>query len=94
MHNPFALSLSASVSCLLSHEHMKTFFLPAVLHKIVIGVGIAMNITSIVSLVKTFFWQAPIYVNKQIVMTDAIKISFATGRVRDSKSTYDVSLDR
>ncbi|KAF3440362.1 hypothetical protein FNV43_RR18646 [Rhamnella rubrinervis] len=37
--------------------------------------------------------KAPIYVNKQIVMTDAIKISFAMGRVRGSKSTYDVSLD-
>lgn len=46
------------------------------------------------SLMEICFQQAPIYVNKQIVMTDAIKISFATGRVRDSKSTYDVSLDR
>ena len=38
--------------------------------------------------------QAPVYVNKQIVLTDAIRISYGMGRVRDTKSTYDVSLDR
>ncbi|PON49957.1 Bifunctional nuclease domain containing protein [Parasponia andersonii] len=37
--------------------------------------------------------KAPIYVNKQIVVTDAIRISYGMGRVRDTKSTYDVSLD-
>ncbi|KAL5557470.1 hypothetical protein UlMin_039706 [Ulmus minor] len=35
--------------------------------------------------------KAPIYVNKQIILTDAISIDYG-GRVR-SKSTYDVSLD-
>lgn len=38
--------------------------------------------------------QAPIYVNKQIVLADAIRIGYGMGRVRDKKSTYDVSLDR
>ncbi|XVF62249.1 hypothetical protein PTKIN_Ptkin08bG0202000 [Pterospermum kingtungense] len=37
--------------------------------------------------------KAPIYVNKQIVLTDAIRIGFEMGRVRDTKSAYDVSLD-
>ncbi|XWS42195.1 hypothetical protein CRYUN_Cryun17cG0147200 [Craigia yunnanensis] len=37
--------------------------------------------------------KAPIYVNKQIVLTDAIRIGYGMGRVRDTKSTYDVSLD-
>lgn len=37
--------------------------------------------------------KAPIYVNKQIVVTDAIRISYGMGRVRDTKSNYDVSLD-
>lgn len=40
------------------------------------------------------FWQAPIYVNKQIVVTDAIRFSYGMGRARNTKSTYDVSLDR
>ncbi|KAH0973604.1 hypothetical protein GBA52_025760 [Prunus armeniaca] len=35
----------------------------------------------------------PIYVNKQIVSTDAVRISYGMGRVRDTKSAYDVSLD-
>lgn len=38
--------------------------------------------------------QVPIYVNKQIVLTDAVRISYGMDRVRDSKSAYDVSLDR
>lgn len=38
--------------------------------------------------------QVPIYVNKQIILTDAIRIVYGMGRVRDSKSTYDVVLDR
>lgn len=37
--------------------------------------------------------KAPIYVNKQIVLTDAIRISYGTGRVRDTKPIYDVLLD-
>ncbi|XP_030485934.2 bifunctional nuclease 2 [Cannabis sativa] len=37
--------------------------------------------------------KAPIYVNKHIVVTDAIRISYGMGRVRDTKSIYDVSLD-
>lgn len=37
--------------------------------------------------------QAPIYVNKQIVLADAIRISYGTGRVRDTKPIYDVLLD-
>ncbi|XVF15981.1 hypothetical protein REPUB_Repub09cG0202600 [Reevesia pubescens] len=37
--------------------------------------------------------KAPIYVNKQIVLADAIRIGYGMGRVRDTKSTYDVSLD-
>ncbi|XP_022751513.1 bifunctional nuclease 2-like isoform X2 [Durio zibethinus] len=37
--------------------------------------------------------KAPIYVNKQIVLTDAIRIGYEMGRVRDTKSTYDVLLD-
>lgn len=38
--------------------------------------------------------QAPIYVSKQIVLTDAIKLNYGMGRVRNTKSTYDVLLDR
>ncbi|XP_010683029.2 bifunctional nuclease 2 [Beta vulgaris subsp. vulgaris] len=37
--------------------------------------------------------KAPIYVNKQIVLADAIRISYGTGRVRDTKPIYDVLLD-
>ncbi|XP_050365193.1 bifunctional nuclease 2 [Argentina anserina] len=37
--------------------------------------------------------KAPIYVNKQIVLKDAVRISYGIGRMRDMKSTYDVSLD-
>ncbi|KAK9948326.1 hypothetical protein M0R45_003907 [Rubus argutus] len=37
--------------------------------------------------------KAPIYVNKQVVLTDAVRISYGMGRMRDTKSTYDVSLD-
>ncbi|BBH08071.1 Wound-responsive family protein [Prunus dulcis] len=37
--------------------------------------------------------KVPIYVNKQIVLTDAVRISYGMGRVRDTKSAYDVSLD-
>jgi hypothetical protein len=38
--------------------------------------------------------QAPIYISKQIVLTDAIRIGYGVGRVRNSKPIYDVSLDR
>lgn len=41
-----------------------------------------------------YYVQAPIYVNKQVVLTDAVRISYGMGRMRDTKSTYDVSLDR
>ncbi|KAK6237273.1 hypothetical protein QUC31_002742 [Theobroma cacao] len=37
--------------------------------------------------------QAPIYVNKQIVLADAIRMGYGMGRVRDTKATYDVLLD-
>ncbi|XP_020424910.1 bifunctional nuclease 2 isoform X2 [Prunus persica] len=37
--------------------------------------------------------KVPICVNKQIVLTDAVRISYGMGRVRDTKSVYDVSLD-
>ncbi|XP_024181619.1 bifunctional nuclease 2 isoform X1 [Rosa chinensis] len=37
--------------------------------------------------------KAPIYVNKQIVLKDAVRLSYGMGRMRDMKSTYDVSLD-
>ncbi|KAK6922541.1 UVR domain [Dillenia turbinata] len=37
--------------------------------------------------------KVPIYVSKQIVFTDAIRIGYGTGRVRETKSCYDVSLD-
>ncbi|KAK9010974.1 hypothetical protein V6N11_043836 [Hibiscus sabdariffa] len=37
--------------------------------------------------------KAPIYVSKQIVLEDAIRIGYGMGRVRDSKPTYDVLLD-
>ncbi|KAJ9146910.1 hypothetical protein P3X46_029124 [Hevea brasiliensis] len=37
--------------------------------------------------------KAPIHVRKQIVFTDAIRISYGMGRVHDRKTTYDVSLD-
>ncbi|XWS33918.1 hypothetical protein CRYUN_Cryun22dG0124100 [Craigia yunnanensis] len=37
--------------------------------------------------------KAPIYVNKQIVLADATRIGYGMGRVRDTKSTYDVLLD-
>lgn len=38
--------------------------------------------------------QVPIYVNKQIILTDAIRIVYGMGRARDTKSVYDVVLDR
>ncbi|XP_004287762.1 PREDICTED: bifunctional nuclease 2 isoform X1 [Fragaria vesca subsp. vesca] len=37
--------------------------------------------------------KAPIYVNKQIVVRDAVRISYGMGRMREMKPTYDVSLD-
>ncbi|XP_059623407.1 bifunctional nuclease 2 [Cornus florida] len=37
--------------------------------------------------------KAPIYVNKQIVMSDAIRIAYGMGRPRGAKCIYDVSLD-
>ncbi|XP_050228491.1 uncharacterized protein LOC126677758 isoform X2 [Mercurialis annua] len=37
--------------------------------------------------------KAPIFVSKQIVFTDAIRISYGRGRVHDRKPTYDVLLD-
>lgn len=37
--------------------------------------------------------KAPIYVNKKIVATDAIRIAYGMGRVRDAKPIYDVLLD-
>uniref|UniRef100_A0A2P2J9Y9 Bifunctional nuclease 2 n=1 Tax=Rhizophora mucronata TaxID=61149 RepID=A0A2P2J9Y9_RHIMU len=37
--------------------------------------------------------KAPIYVNKQIFLTDAIRIGYGMGRGCGSKPTYDVSLD-
>lgn len=37
--------------------------------------------------------KAPIYVNKRIVLTDGIRISFGMGRALEAKLTYDVSLD-
>ncbi|XP_007046577.2 PREDICTED: bifunctional nuclease 2 isoform X1 [Theobroma cacao] len=37
--------------------------------------------------------KAPIYVNKQIVLADAIRMGYGMGRVRDTKATYDVLLD-
>ncbi|XP_054823713.1 bifunctional nuclease 2 isoform X1 [Prosopis cineraria] len=37
--------------------------------------------------------KAPIYVSKQIVLTDAIRLGYGMGRVRSTKSTYDVLLD-
>ncbi|KAJ0040471.1 hypothetical protein Pint_28590 [Pistacia integerrima] len=37
--------------------------------------------------------KAPIYVSKEIVLADAIRIGYGTGRGRDAKPTYDVYLD-
>lgn len=37
--------------------------------------------------------KVPIYVNKQIILTDAIRIVYGMGRARDTKSVYDVVLD-
>ncbi|KAJ4714112.1 bifunctional nuclease 2-like [Melia azedarach] len=37
--------------------------------------------------------KAPIYVSKQIVLKDAVKIGYGMARVRDTKPTYDVYLD-
>uniref|UniRef100_A0A7N2MFS4 BFN domain-containing protein n=1 Tax=Quercus lobata TaxID=97700 RepID=A0A7N2MFS4_QUELO len=36
--------------------------------------------------------KAPIFVSRQIILEDAIKIGYGMGRTRDTKSTYDVSL--
>lgn len=36
--------------------------------------------------------KVPIYVNKQVVLNDAIRIDYG-GRIRDTKSVYDVTLD-
>lgn len=38
--------------------------------------------------------QAPIYVSKEIVFTDAIRIGYGMGRVRNKKTIYDILLDR
>uniref|UniRef100_A0A803MBD4 BFN domain-containing protein n=1 Tax=Chenopodium quinoa TaxID=63459 RepID=A0A803MBD4_CHEQI len=37
--------------------------------------------------------KAPIFIDKQIVLMDAIRISYGTGRIRDKKPIYDVLLD-
>uniref|UniRef100_A0A6N2N6H8 BFN domain-containing protein n=1 Tax=Salix viminalis TaxID=40686 RepID=A0A6N2N6H8_SALVM len=37
--------------------------------------------------------KAPIYISKQIVLTDAIRIGYGVGRARNSKPIYDVFLD-
>ncbi|KAJ8764327.1 hypothetical protein K2173_006067 [Erythroxylum novogranatense] len=37
--------------------------------------------------------KAPIYINKQIVISDAIRIGYGMGRARGSKPAYDVLLD-
>ena len=38
--------------------------------------------------------QAPIFVSRQIVLEDAIKISYGMRKKRDTKSTYDVFLNK
>ncbi|XP_065626537.1 receptor-like protein Cf-9 homolog [Quercus suber] len=38
--------------------------------------------------------KAPIFVSRQIALEDAIKIGYGMGKKCDTKSTYDVSLDR
>lgn len=47
-------------------------------------------------LVWFYIWsvQAPIYVSKQIVFTDAIRLGYGMGRVHNKKAIYDVLLDR
>ncbi|XP_048230882.1 bifunctional nuclease 2 isoform X3 [Ricinus communis] len=45
------------------------------------------------NLVDRLGYEAPIHVSKQIVFTDAIRISYGMGRVHDRKPTYDVTLD-
>ncbi|XP_039161628.1 bifunctional nuclease 2 isoform X2 [Eucalyptus grandis] len=42
---------------------------------------------------RLYFSKVPIYVNKQIVLRDAIGFSYGTGRTRDRKPVYDVLLD-
>ncbi|XP_027907425.1 bifunctional nuclease 2 isoform X2 [Vigna unguiculata] len=37
--------------------------------------------------------KAPIYVSKEIVFTDAIRIGYGMGRVRNKKTIYDILLD-
>ncbi|GAB4848415.1 hypothetical protein Ancab_003112 [Ancistrocladus abbreviatus] len=37
--------------------------------------------------------KAPIYVNKEIVLTDAIRLGYGVQRLHDTKPIYDVSLD-
>lgn len=41
-----------------------------------------------------WFVQAPIYVSKEIVFTDAIRLGYGMGRVHNKKAIYDVLLDR
>lgn len=38
--------------------------------------------------------QAPIYVSKEIVFTDAIRIGYGMGGAHNKKAIYDVLLDR
>ncbi|XP_020217171.1 bifunctional nuclease 2 [Cajanus cajan] len=38
-------------------------------------------------------WKAPIYVSKEIVFTDAIRIGYGMSRVQNKKAIYDVLLD-
>ncbi|XP_038721479.1 bifunctional nuclease 2-like isoform X3 [Tripterygium wilfordii] len=42
---------------------------------------------------RIYFGKAPIYVSKEIVFTDAIRLGYGISRVHDRKPTYDVSLD-
>ncbi|KAI4325412.1 hypothetical protein MLD38_030815 [Melastoma candidum] len=35
----------------------------------------------------------PIFVHKQIILTDAVKLAYGRGRIRDAKPVYDVTLD-
>ncbi|KAF8043382.1 hypothetical protein BT93_A1656 [Corymbia citriodora subsp. variegata] len=42
---------------------------------------------------RLYFSKVPIYVNKQIVLRDAIRFGYGTKRMRDRKPVYDVLLD-
>lgn len=52
------------------------------------------KVNKLTCMIYIWFVQAPIYVSKEIVFTDAIRLGYGMGRVHNKKAIYDVLLDR